>query len=497
MTGSEERLYGQSGARQLDRVATSRYGLGSGELMGRAGAAAFRVLRRRWPEAMSIMIVCGPGNNGGDGYVIGRLAHSSGLKTIIVAVAAPATDEALQARDQAEQAGVCIEQFSGGELPDADLLIDCILGTGMKRPPAGDIATTIEALNRLDRPVMAVDMPSGLEADSGAAPGKVVHAELTVTFIGLKLGLYTGRGPDVSGEIVYESISVPQDVHQAVLPLARLITGKSVVASLPPRRKTIHKGESGQLLIVGGDAGMSGAVRLAGEAALRSGAGLVTVATRNAHAAVINSTRPELMCHGVEDEFGIESALEGKDCVVIGPGLGTGEWGRMLLNSVINSGLTLVIDADGLNMIAGSQVSVPQSILTPHPGEAARLLGCDPDEIQARRDISARRIQDLYGGVCMLKGPGTLICLNGGELWLCDRGNPGMATAGMGDVLSGVIGGLLAQGLSVESAAKSGAWLHSAAADLAVLAGGERGLLASDLAPWLRRLVNNPLQADE
>ena len=161
MTGSEERLYGQSGARQLDRVATSRYGLGSGELMGRAGAAAFRVLRRRWPEAMSIMIVCGPGNNGGDGYVIGRLAHSSGLKTIIVAVAAPATDEALQARDQAEQAGVCIEQFSGGELPDADLLIDCILGTGMKRPPAGDIATTIEALNRLDRPVMAVDMPSG------------------------------------------------------------------------------------------------------------------------------------------------------------------------------------------------------------------------------------------------------------------------------------------------------------------------------------------------
>jgi len=497
MTDFEKRLYGRSGARQLDRVATSGHGLGSGELMDRAGAAAFRAFRRRWPEVKSIMVVCGSGNNGGDGYVIGRLAHSSGLMTNVVVVAAPSTDEALHARAEAERAGVPMEQFSGGELPDADLVIDCILGTGMSRPPAGGIARTIEALNRLDRPVMAVDIPSGLDADSGSAPGKVVYAELTVTFIGLKLGLYMGRGPDVSGEIVYEGISVPQDVHEAVPALARLITGKSVVASLPPRRKTMHKGESGQLLIVGGDAGMSGAVRLAGEAALRSGAGLVTVATRSAHAAVINSTRPELMCHGVEDGFGIEQVLQGKDCVVIGPGLGTGEWGRMLLKSVIDSGLPLVIDADGLNMIAGSQLCVPQSILTPHPGEAARLLGCDTDEIQTQRHLSARRIQDRYGGVCVLKGPGTLICLNGDELWLCDRGNPGMATAGMGDVLSGVIGGLLAQGLSVESAAKSGAWLHSAAADLAVLAGGERGLLASDLAPWLRRLVNDPLQADE
>ena len=497
MQGAEERLYGRSGAQQLDRMATEEGNLAEGELMERAGAAAFQVLSGRWPKTTSLLVVCGPGNNGGDGYVIGRLAHEVGLNSQIVSLASPVTDDALQAHAKAQKAGVQITQYSGEELPATNLVVDCILGTGLSRSPTGDTEKLIRAVNRLKQPVIAVDIPSGLEADSGATPGSVIQAVLTVTFIGLKLGLYTGRGPDVCGEIVYDGLSVPQSVHQEVPPLAQLISATMVRSSLPARRKTMHKGESGHLLIVGGEAGMSGAVHLAGEAALRSGAGLVTVATRNAHAAAISSTRPELMCHGVEDAGDIEGVLEGKDCIVIGPGLGTGDWGRMLLSRVLDSGLNVVLDADGLNLIAEGQNPVPQGILTPHPGEAGRLLGCETLAVQTQRHLSACRIQDLYKGICILKGPGTLVARDGGELWLCNRGNPGMATAGMGDVLSGVIGGLLAQGLSRESAARSGVWLHSAAADLAAVEAGERGLLASDLAPWLRRLANNPLCADE
>ena len=497
MQGAEERLYGQSGSRQLDRMAIEEGDLAGGELMERAGAAAFRVLSGRWPQTNSLLTVCGPGNNGGDGYIIGRLAHTAGLNSQIVFLEAPVTDDALQAHDKAQKAGVQIAQYSGEELPSTDLVVDCILGTGLSRPPSDDTGKLIKAVNSLKQPVIAVDIPSGLEADSGATPGSVVRATLTVTFIGLKLGLYTGRGPDVCGEIVFDGLSVPQRVHEQVPPLAQLISAGMVRASLPARRKTMHKGESGHLLIVGGESGMSGAVCLAGEAALRSGAGLVTVATRSVHAAAISSARPELMCYGVENTADIDYVLEGKNCIVIGPGLGTGDWGRMLLSRVLESGLNVVLDADGLNLIADSRSSVPQGILTPHPGEAGRLLGCETLAVQAQRHLSARRIQELYKGTCVLKGPGTLVAGEGGGLWLCNRGNPGMATAGMGDVLSGVIGGLLAQGLPHDLAARCGVWLHSAAADLAAAEAGERGLLASDLAPWLHRLANNPLCADE
>jgi len=261
-----------------------------------------------------------------------------------------------------------------------------------------------------------------------------------------------------------------------------------------PRRH--HKGDAGHLLVIGGTQGMGGAVCLAGEAALRVGVGLVSVATRPEHAAYLNSGCPELMVNGVESRSDLSSLLQRATAVVVGPGLGLESWGRDLFSRLLEIELPLVIDADGLNLLSEQPTTAGNWILTPHPGEAARLLAGSTCEVQRDRLGAVRRLQEHYGGVCTLKGAGTLIATPNGSLSICDRGNPGMASAGMGDLLAGVIGSLLAQGLDLEEAAKSGAWLHSSAADLAAT-DGERGMIASDLLPGLRRLVDNPAFADE
>ena len=254
----------------------------------------------------------------------------------------------------------------------------------------------------------------------------------------------------------------------------------------------MHKREAGHLVVIGGDVSMAGAAQLAGTAALRTGAGLVTIATRRSNMDAIGRSQPELMCHPVEDQLSLETVLAGKTAVVVGPGLGQSQWGVEMLSAVLASGLPGVVDADALNLLAQAPRQTGQMILTPHPGEASRLLNTDIDAIQSQRFVSATKIRSQYDGICVLKGAGTLVATEGGNLWLCKEGNPGMATAGMGDVLAGIIGALLCQGLVPGDAAIAGVWLHSRAADLAAADGGERGLLASDLWGYLRRLANDP-----
>lgn len=256
-----------------------------------------------------------------------------------------------------------------------------------------------------------------------------------------------------------------------------------------PRPRDWHKGLSGHLLVVGGDAGFAGAVRMAAEAALRVGAGLVTVATQPQNAIAMTASRPEIMCHGVEHADQLIKLIEKAQTIVLGPGLGMSAWGMAMWQAVSTTTLPLLIDADGLNLLAQQPRVNNHWILTPHPGEAARLLGQTREQIQANRENAAIAIQKRYGGVCVLKGAGTLIVGPDATPAMCDKGNPGMATAGMGDILSGVIGGLLAQGIPPVDAATLGVYVHAMAGDLAAKE-GERGMIATDLLPYLRRLVN-------
>lgn len=274
--------------------------------------------------------------------------------------------------------------------------------------------------------------------------------------------------------------------------MARRLAAHRVASWLPQRPRDAHKGSAGHVLVVGGEHGMSGAARMAGEAAGRVGAGLVSIATREHHAAVLNTARPELLVSGCEDARALAALRSRATVVAVGPGLGTGSWGQAMWGAMLERRQPMVVDADALNLLAREPVSRDDWVLTPHPGEASRLLGCTVAEVQADRAAAVREIARRYGGVCVLKGAGSLVGTADAVPWVCDRGNSGMASGGMGDVLTGVIAGLRAQGLDAAQAAAGGVWLHATAGDCAAADGGAVGMLATDLLPFLRRLINDP-----
>jgi len=477
------KLYRAAQVRELDRIAIEEYGIPGFELMHQAGAEVLRHLIARWPEARSVVVFCGSGNNAGDGYIIASLALAAGLSVRVYTLSDPAqlTGDALTAYQQYK--GI-VTSFQAGQVVNADVLIDALLGTGLARPVIGLYAEAIQAINANPAPVIAVDIPSGLQADTGSVMGCAVKAMCTVTFIALKQGLFTGQAADYCGKIFYAQLTVPDEALASVKASATRV----LKAPLPRRDRCVHKGNCGHVLIVGGDLGYAGAAKMASEAALRVGAGLVSLATRAEHAMLMNLNRPELMCHGVETAEQLAVLLAKADVVLIGPGLGQGAWATALFNTAISAGKPMVIDADGLNLLAANPATQTNWILTPHPGEAARLLNCQTADIEQDRFAAALSIQAKYGGVAIVKGAGTLIAFEQ-QLWLSNTGNPGMASGGMGDVLAGAIVGLLAQGLLLPDAAQQGVYNHGLAADLAAANDGERGLLASDLMPYLRQLV--------
>ena len=461
------------------------------ELMRCAGQAAWRELLQHWPQAQRLLVVCGPGNNGGDGYELARHAQESGrqVRVVRLAVHSPRTEPARHACADFAAAGGRIDVFAG-DLEPADLVVDALFGIGLSRAPDASATTLIEAINRHPAPALALDVPSGIDADRGSAPGVAVVATRTLEFLVSKAGLRTGVALDHVGARAVAPLDVPPSADIAGA-CAEGLQAAALARWLQPRARDSHKGTHGRVLCVGGDHGSGGAIVLCAQAASRSGAGGTQVATRAAHVTALLARLPEAMGDVVDDGAALSLQLGRADVVAIGPGLGQGEWGRGLLATALTAGKRLVLDADALNLLASHSQPLPaNSILTPHPGEAARLLDITTREVQNDRFRAARALCERHGCVVVLKGAGTIIAAPGRTLRVIDAGNPGMAVAGMGDVLTGVIAALSAQGLSTFDAASCGALLHAAAGDAAAREGGERGLLPTDLLPWLRRLAN-------
>ena len=437
--------------------------------MHRAGRATFDVLGERWPTARAITVVCGAGNNAGDGYVVAGLAKDAGLTVEILQVGDPdkLKGDALEAaRFAADRLGA-VARSSRPWCPRGDVVVDALLGTGVRGAVRGDFVDAIRAINGARKPVLAVDVPSGIDADSGGLlTPNPVRADVTVTFVAAKLGLMTGDAVDYVGEVVFDDLGVPCAVFDT--PGVAVLNGDGIDAL--NRRRGAHKGDSGRLLIVGGETDMGGAVALAGEAALRTGVGLVSVATREENRAAILARRPELMVRATRSSQDLVDLAERASAIAVGPGLDRGTWGRELLAYCARAGKPLVVDADGLNIVAEGDVELPaHTVITPHPGEAGRLLGRDSAWVQAHRPMAATALAS-NAKVTVLKGAGTLIAEAGTVRSICVDGNPGMATAGSGDVLTGVVGALLARGLAPRKAAELGVWLHARAGDEAAAA---------------------------
>lgn len=476
--------------RHAEKEAADSLGLTLYELMLRAGDAAFAVSRHVYPQSKHWLILCGHGNNGGDGYVVARLALAAGITVTLLALESdkPLPDEAVKARDAWLDASGVIHAADTAWPEDVDLIVDGLLGTGSRSAPRDNVAGLIAHANHHTAPIVALDIPSGLIAHTGTTPGAVIDADHTVTFIALKPGLLTGKARDVVGTLHHNALGLEGWLAGQETSITRF-DSSYLPHWLPTRRPSSHKGDHGRLVIVGGDHGTAGAIRMTGEAALRAGAGLVRVLTRRENIAPIVTARPELMVHELTTQA-LDEGLQWADVVVIGPGLGQQAWGKEALQKVEHFRSPMLWDADALNLLAINPDKRHNRILTPHPGEAARLLNCSVAEIESDRLHSAQRLVKRYGGVVVLKGAGTVVASESGVLGIIDVGNAGMASGGMGDVLSGIIGALLGQKLGLYDAATAGCVAHGAAADLLADQQGTRGMLATDLFYTLRRVVN-------
>jgi NAD(P)H-hydrate epimerase len=498
----QNQIYLSDQVRELDRIAIEEFNIPGFTLMQRAAQAAFSELQQSWSHANHAIVLAGAGNNGGDGYLIAALALAENIKVKVIQFGdhSTLTGDAKKAHDfYIESGGLCVT-FDKDEFIECDVIVDALLGTGLKRPVTGDYAAAIELVNDLASNmssrnaahVLSVDIPSGLDANSGCPLGIAIKADVTVTFVGMKLGLFTAAGREYSGRIVFNHLKIPKEVYQSMSATCHSIQLSDLHSVLGKRHADAHKGSFGHVLCIGGNTGMAGSVMLAAEAAARTGSGLVSVATLSKHATAAVQSCREIMVHGVDSVKELNPLLTQASVIVIGPGLGQDAWAKELLSRVLEFDLPMVVDADALNLIASEPMQKNAWVLTPHPGEAARLLKSSTKEIQQDRLQSVQNLQKQYGGVAVLKGSGTLV--TGGitsenSTSICTAGNPGMATGGMGDMLTGIIAGLLAQGLNGYDAARFGVQLHAQSADVAA-ENGMRGMLASDLFVPLKKLIN-------
>lgn len=498
-------LYTAAEAYALDNAAIDS-GIPSLQLMKRAGRAAFDLLLERFPSPALVTIYCGAGNNGGDGYVLAGLLAQRLLPVQVIQVTPSdkLKGDAHTAFEFAEQEGVRILPFFSASAPTTGVIVDALVGIGLNGALKADFAAAVQQVNQSGLPVLALDIPSGLQADTGAVLGDAVKAGLTLTYIGIKRGLVTGRGPALAGEVILHRLGIPDDIYAARPAQVERLSLDTLSSLLPPRQADAHKGHFGHVMIIGGDTGYGGAVIMAAEAAARTGAGLVSVATRPEHISALLARRPEVMACGVVSGQELEPLLVRPTVLVVGPGLGQSPWSEQMLQQAVKSGLPMVIDADAINILAAGRVvpctaKLTNWLLTPHPAEAARLLGITTAEVEANRFAAVGAIQARYNATVILKGAGSLIASAAASIGVSagvcapigvvTAGNPGMATGGMGDVLSGILGGLMAQGLLATDAARLGALVHAHAADLAADDVGERGLLATDVIPYLREFL--------
>jgi NAD(P)H-hydrate epimerase len=476
--------------RRIDQAAIRDQRIAGIELMQRAADAALAMLRRRWPQARRLRVVAGNGNNGGDAFLLAHGARAAGMQVELLALNGQSRGDAAVARRRWLDGGGRVLAPEEGMQPDsAEVLVDGLFGVGLSRAVEGPAAHLLQRMNDFAGPRFALDVPSGLDADRGVAQGTVLRADATLCFVGWKRGLFTADGVDCCGHLELDTLGIAEHAYADVGGDGELL-GAGIVGLLPPRRNNVNKGRYGHVLAIGGDSGMAGAIRLCGEAALRSGAGLVSLATRAEHVLAINAARAELMAVAVDGPQSIEHLMQRASVIAVGPGLGQGAWGHALWDKAIHAGRPLVLDADALNLLARHPSTLSgDTILTPHPGEAARLLECSSADVQADRFAAVRELARRHACVVVLKGTGSLIADSTGRLALCPFGNPGMASGGMGDVLTGIVAGLRAQGLGAWDAARLGVVAHAIAGDRAAGA-APRGLIASDLFAPLRAFLN-------
>ena len=524
-------LYKVDSVVQLEQVAITQYGIPAYDLMKRAGEAVFNVIQTRYSHCKKILILSGAGNNAGDGFVVASLAKKAGYTVQLVSLVDPETlknEAGLAFQDWLHQDGsavtTCEDTLTSRSLlmiENADLIVDALLGTGLKRDVSAAWAKWISAVNQSAIPVLSVDIPSGLHADTGVIADAAIKADVTVCFIGLKQGMFTAQGRDVCGEIVFSNLSLSNEVYTHVESDAQLIRGVNY-ALLPKRKASSHKGNFGHVLIVGGNEGMPGAVILSARAALRCGVGLVTIITIPLHLEAISNAVPEAMVKTCEfdsvEEIFKESFIHKVTHIAIGMGLGQDEWSLQLLRYCLQLHKPMVIDADALNLIAMHNMTGDITsnhsplIVTPHPGEAGRLLSMSQStdksvgkssstnisssDVEQDRFSAVKKIHALLGeseNCCViLKGSGTLL-FNGRTIKVCMLGNAAMAAPGVGDVLSGIVIALMAQGLmnkevSVIDIAELAVCLHAAAAE-SFTGGSARGLLASDIVNELAQVL--------
>lgn len=497
--GLPRNLYTAAQVRGFERIAIEQFDLPGLQLMRAAGRACFARLQAAWPDTKSVVVVCGGGNNGGDGFVIAELAQRAGLRVSVLAVAdlSDLSADANAALEDMRKVGLEAIAFSEGRLPDCDVVVDAMLGTGLVREVSGAYARVVRAVNDSSAAILAVDLPTGLHADTGAELGCCVIADVTCSFIGLKAGLFTGRGPHAAGVVHFDALGVPTEVFENEAPSACLTDCAQVLQALGPRARDAHKGHFGHALIVGGNQGYGGAALLAARACLRSGAGLVSVATHAMYVGSFAAVCPEAMFAPVTEGGDLQALLSKATAVAVGPGLGQDGWAQSLLEAVLLSERPTVFDADALNLLATrAAVKLPHdSIITPHPGEAARLLGCTTQQVQSDRMSASLTLARRFGACVVLKGAGTVTVDPADEsgAQIACVGNPGLAAGGSGDTLTGITAAFLAQrqalGLRAIDVARLAVCAHGAAADI-VAAAGERGMVSSDISAALRTVVN-------
>jgi NAD(P)H-hydrate epimerase len=486
--------------RALDRFAIE-HGTPGHVLMERAGTGAVRVLRRHWPRLRGpVVIVCGRGNNGGDGFVMARRMKAAGVRVSVWlvgdrdAVTGDAAHMLRRWRGKTHEVGDDLGPLRAA-LAEARLVVDALLGTGLNAPVTGLAAEVVDAINAAPAPVLAVDVPSGLSADTGQPLGVAVVADVTATFGLPKVGQCLHPGVDLCGRLEVVDIGIPTDAVAAIAPRIELLEAAGVGALLPPRTPEAHKGTNGHVLIVAGSRGKLGAALLAADASVRSGAGLTTLAVPDAVQPLAEARVPEVMTAGLPDgaEGGaalgdgraLAALLEGRSVVVCGPGLGLTDETRSLVSHLVRTAtVPLVLDADALTALAGTrdlEAARAPVIVTPHPGEMSRLLGRPTKDVQEDRIGSARQLAATTGVICVLKGARTVVAAPDGRVVVSPTGNPGMGSGGMGDALSGILGALLAQGLRPADAAALGVYAHGAAADAVAARRGQVGLRARDV----------------
>jgi ADP-dependent NAD(P)H-hydrate dehydratase / NAD(P)H-hydrate epimerase len=511
------KLLNASESRELDRLSQEKYGVASYAVMTRAGEAVAAAALRRWPDMRrdGALVVAGKGNNGGDGMVAARalLTEHVPVRAVLLAHASDLKGDAARAHsDFVKAGGTVIEVDDQAELGAAmgqrvSVVIDALFGTGLNAEVRGLPRLAIDAINRAGDAgahVVAVDIASGVNSDTGAVMGAAVRAALSVTFGFAKFGHVSYPGAEFCGEIEIAEIGFAPAAIDEIAPRGRFLDAAEIRPLVPSRAQNSHKGNYGHVMVIAGSRGKSGAAILAARGALRTGAGLVTAAIPEPIAAIVAAGQAEMMTEPVADRDGhfdgnhapkvLARLVEGKDALVVGPGIGQNDDTRAMLEWLIAEGAApnrpMLIDADGLNVVAQIGVAALKRaggpvVITPHPGEAARLLGSTTGAINADRISAARRLSEMSGAGVLLKGARTVIAGAGGEIRVNGSGNPGMATPGMGDVLSGIVGALLGQGMAPIDALAFGAFIHGWAADRLARRVGPIGYLAGDLAEEL------------